>query len=74
MYNLCVFTVKCFCCACYPFYMRYVCVKGTYVYSVASIVFGDSGVGIAKSVLRKCVVSLMYEGINGTSGLRKWSM
>ena len=42
---------------------------------MASIVFGGSGVGIiAKSVLRKCVVSLMYEGINGTSGLRKWSM
>ena len=41
---------------------------------MASIVFGGSGVGIAKSVLRKCVLSLMYEGINGTSGLRKWSM
>ena len=41
---------------------------------MASIVFGGSGVGIAKSLLRKCVVSLMYEGINATSGLRKWSM
>ena len=33
-----------------------------------------SGVGVAKIVLRKCVVSFMYEGINGTSGLRTLSM
>ena len=32
MCNLCVFIVKCFCCACYPFCMGYVCVKGSYVY------------------------------------------
>ena len=41
---------------------------------VTKMVCCGSGVSICWMVLRKCAVSLMYEGMSVTRGLRQWSM